>query len=216
MSLKAVSRTPRMSSEDRRAQIVETACKLFSEKGYRGTTTRELAAAVGVTEPVLYEHFRTKGDLYTAIIESAGCRGLEELNALEARFREAEDDGAFFQELAQGILDFYVRDEAFIRLLLFSSLENHELKDLFHERSHQCFDIVSGYIRRRQLAGRIRPDIDAAVAARGFFGMIAHYALSAVVFKSAPLPFEPVEAVRRMVDIYLTGLCVQGKSEETR
>lgn len=203
-----------MSSEDRRAQILETACKLFSEKGYRGTTTRELAAAVGVTEPVLYEHFRTKADLYAAIMESTGQRGIEVLSALDERFREVADDRAFFHELAGLILEFYTRDEPFIRLLLFSSLENHELKDLFHQRSHQCFDIVSGYIRRRQAAGRIRPDVDAFVAARGFFGMVAHYALSAVVFKTDPLPFEPNIAVGRMVDIYLTGLCVQDKSEE--
>lgn len=214
MTLKAATRQPRMSSEDRRALILDTACKLFAEKGYRGTTTRELAAAAGVTEPVLYEHFRTKGDLYSAIIENMAQSGIEILSALSTRFRDSEDDHAFFYALAESIIDWYVEDEAFIRLLLYSNLENHELKDLFHERSNDCFHIVSGYIARRQAAGRIRSQLDPAVAARGFFGMIAHYALTAVVFKVHPLSYEPKEAVRRMVDIFVNGMCVQDHPEK--
>jgi len=202
-----------MSSEDRRAVILDTACKLFAEKGYRGTTTRELAAAAGVTEPVLYEHFRTKGDLYSAIIEAMARTGVEILSRLSLQFQDSADDHAFFHALAESIIDWYATDEAFVRLLLYSNLENHELKNLFHERSNGCFLIVSGYIARRQSAGRIRAEIDPAVAARGFFGMVAHYALTAVVFKVHPLAYEPKEAVRRMVDIFVSGMCVQDKSE---
>src|SRR5579862_4887517 len=60
----------RMKSEDRRAAIVHSAIHVFAEKGFRGATTRELAAAPGVTEPILYQHFRTKGELYSGIIEA--------------------------------------------------------------------------------------------------------------------------------------------------
>ena len=60
----------RLSAIERRQAIVKEAIRLFSEKGFRGTTTRELASAVGVSEPVIYQHFATKKDLYAAIIES--------------------------------------------------------------------------------------------------------------------------------------------------
>jgi len=60
----------RMRGEERHAAIVRCAIRLFAEKGFRGATTRELAASVGVTEPVLYQHFETKRDLYAAIIEA--------------------------------------------------------------------------------------------------------------------------------------------------
>lgn len=214
MSLKATTRQPRMSSEDRRAVILDTACKLFAEKGFRGTTTRELAAAAGVTEPVLYEHFRTKGDLYSAIIENMARGGIEILSGLSARFHDSQNDRAFFYALAEAIIDWYAADEAFIRLLLYSNLEKHELKNLFHERSNECFFIVSGYIARRQAAGRFRAEMDPAVAARGFFGMVAHYAMTAVVFKVHPLAYEPKDAVRRMVDIFVSGMCAQDNSEK--
>src|SRR5437764_12689967 len=75
----------RMKSEERRAGIIAAAVRLFAEKGFRGTTTRELASAIGVTEPVLYQHFGTKRDLYAAIIEEktrASSKGVAELRAL--------------------------------------------------------------------------------------------------------------------------------------
>jgi len=211
MSERPIGRTCRMSSEDRRACILETACKLFSEKGFRGTTTRELAAAAGVTEPVLYEHFRTKRDLYSAIIEAKARGGIEVLSALDQRFQDVQDDRGFFTALADTIVDWYTEDSAFIRLLLFSSLEGHELKDLFHERTRDCFSIVANYIARRKGEGGIRSFVDPCIAARGFFGMVAHYAMTAIVFGANPIDRPPKEVLREMIDIFLSGMCTQGK-----
>src|SRR5436190_21173893 len=115
MATKIPTRCARMSSDDRRAQILRTACELFAQKGFRGTTSRELAAAVGVTEPVLYEHFKTKGDLYSAIIESEARSGIEVLSDLRQRFATAGDDTGFFLALAEAIVCWYSNDKAFIR-----------------------------------------------------------------------------------------------------
>lgn len=202
-----------MSSEDRKASIVQAACRLFSEKGFRGVTTRELAAAVGVTEPVLYEHFRTKRDLYRAIIESKAGEGVEVVQGIRDRYEAVADDFGFFSNLADSIVHWYMRDPAFIRLLLFSNLEGHELKDLFHERSCECFQIVSGYVSRRIADGAMNK-VDPMVAARAFFGMVAHYALSAVVFDVSPIPRPAPEVVQEMVGIFLGGLCKQENNNE--
>src|SRR3954468_3720895 len=175
MNPRAVTRAARMSSEDRRGHILDTACKLFSEKGFRGTTTRELAAAVGVTEPVLYEHFRTKRDLYSAIIGEKSKDGMAAMAALRDRYAATEDSRGFFIALGNMIVEWYTKDSTFVRLLLFSNLEGHELKDLFHERSQEFFDLITTFIDRRIVTGAMRP-VNSAIAARAFFGMIAHYA----------------------------------------
>src|SRR5687768_12871308 len=107
MNSKAAHSKARMPAEERRASIVSAACKLFAEKGFRGTTTRELAAAVGVTEPVLYEHFRTKRELYSAIIESKARQGMESLSALTEQHARLNDDLGFFRELGMAIVDWY-------------------------------------------------------------------------------------------------------------
>src|ERR687889_817967 len=65
----------RMAAEDRRLQIALTAMRLFSERGFRGTTTKEIAQAAGVSEAIIFRHFATKEELYTAIIDYKGCGG---------------------------------------------------------------------------------------------------------------------------------------------
>jgi AcrR family transcriptional regulator len=59
--------TAKLSSEERRAAIVKAVRRLFAEKGFDGTTTRELAAAAGVSEALLFKHFPNKEALYTAM-----------------------------------------------------------------------------------------------------------------------------------------------------
>ena len=198
----------RLTSEERRASIVEAACKLFADKGFRGTTTRELAAAVGVTEPVLYEHFKTKRDLYSAIIESKARHGIESVKVLSERYAGSNDDTGFFKALGMNIIDFYTLDPDVVRLLLYSNLEGHELKDLFHERGSYCFAVVSRHIERRIQEGAIRP-VDPQLAARAFFGMVAHYALTGLVFGFAPLAKSTEEVIDEMVDIFMAGTCTR-------
>src|ERR1035441_8844742 len=98
----------RMKSKDRRAAIVEAAIHLFAEKGFRGATTRGLAAALGVSGPVLYQHFKTKRDLYRAIIEPKSQQGDQQA---------AGDDRALFRYLGNRILERYEHDPDFMRLL---------------------------------------------------------------------------------------------------
>ena len=60
----------RLSSEDRREAIVEAVKGVFAEKGFDGTTTRELANAAGVSEALLYKHFPSKESLYAAMLDA--------------------------------------------------------------------------------------------------------------------------------------------------
>jgi AcrR family transcriptional regulator len=58
----------RLSKDDRRVQLLDAAAKLFARSSYGDVTTAELAKAAGVTEPVIYQHFKTKQDLYVAVL----------------------------------------------------------------------------------------------------------------------------------------------------
>ena len=175
----------RMKGVDRRAAIVAAAIRLFAEKGFRGTTTRELAAALGVTEPVLYQHFKTKRDLYTAIIETKAGEGMEKSGRLQQCLR-GDDDRALLTELAGLILNHYDEDPAYSRLLLFSALEGHELAALFFQRQIvQFFNSVAAYFRRRVRAGAIRP-VNPQTAARSFIGMVSYHGQLQLLFGAQP------------------------------
>lgn len=59
----------RLPARERRAQLLDVAAGLFSERGYARATTAEIARAAGVTEPVIYRHFESKRDLFVALVE---------------------------------------------------------------------------------------------------------------------------------------------------
>src|SRR5438067_8481175 len=77
----------KLSSEERRAAIIQAVRRVFAEKGFHGTTTRELADAAGVSEALLFKHFPTKEALFAAMQRSCcaaqGHGQLERLFALE-------------------------------------------------------------------------------------------------------------------------------------
>lgn len=75
----------KLSAEQRRAEIINAARQAFAEKGFDGTTTRELATAAGVSEALMFKHFPNKEALYTAM-QMACCneKMFDEIVRLEA------------------------------------------------------------------------------------------------------------------------------------
>jgi AcrR family transcriptional regulator len=67
----------RLSGAQRRAQILAVALRVFAEKGFHATSMNDVARAVGVTKPVLYQHFESKRALYTALIDETAAGMLD-------------------------------------------------------------------------------------------------------------------------------------------
>jgi AcrR family transcriptional regulator len=64
-----IEKRRRLAPADRRVLIIEVAGRLFGERGYDGTRLDDVAAAAGVTKPVLYRHFDNKTALYLALLD---------------------------------------------------------------------------------------------------------------------------------------------------
>lgn len=62
----------RMKADERGKQVLEIATKLFAERGFDGTSMNDIAAACGVTKPVLYAHFESKEVLFKAAMDALG------------------------------------------------------------------------------------------------------------------------------------------------
>jgi AcrR family transcriptional regulator len=59
----------RLPGPERKVAIEEAAARVFAERGYVQARLEDVAAAVGVTKPIIYRHFRSKKALYLALIE---------------------------------------------------------------------------------------------------------------------------------------------------
>jgi AcrR family transcriptional regulator len=200
-----------MAGQERRETIVEAAISLFSQRGFRGTTTRELAAAVGVSEPVLYQHFQTKRDLYTAIIDYKFQSGLGGFGKRLDEAQQLNDDRAFFGTLARIIVQWFNEDPAYVRLLLYSALEGHELAALCYESTAvYVHEKVASYLRSRIEQGAVRADLDPLVAGRSFISTLVHFAQTGVLHGCA-IQGDPEQFVDTAVEIFVRGIA---KTEE--
>lgn len=195
----------RKGAESRRDQILREAMECFAAGGFSGTTTRQLAARVGITEAALYRHFPSKEALYAAIIDrKMAAPGVTEQVAHAAA---ARDDAAVFGGLASAVLERGLGDPAFIRILFFSALEGHALSErFFAARVTQLREFLSGYIAARISEGAFLAH-DPALAAHAFLGMVLDVLSVRIVFRqddAYPQPLEQV--VDTFTSIFLEGM----------
>jgi len=195
----------RMNSEDRRAAIMEAAIRLFSERGFRGTTTRALADAVGVSEPILYEHFKSKRDLFEAIIDVKSREGVARATALLKPLAEAGQDRDLLIALGEFVCQCYSEDQAYGRLLLLAALEGPELGGIFYERQREAHEMLAAYFAGRIRAGVFR-EVDPTVAASVLLGMSTELGMNRMLYRGAAALGSVREVVEQMVDVFLEGI----------
>jgi AcrR family transcriptional regulator len=198
-----------MAGDERRSQILRIAMRLFSQRGFRGTTTKEIAVAAGVSEAMVFRHFATKEELYSAILDHKACLH-DELDPLQkvAQAIERKDDRAVFEGIALDALSRHDCDPEFQRLLLHSALEQHELAHMFWEKFvRRVYRSLGNYIRERQREGAI-VDIEPAVVVRAFIGMVMHHSLNNNLWdrKRGLLKISNEVAAREFANILLHGV----------
>jgi AcrR family transcriptional regulator len=197
---------PRMTGQERRQAIIEAAIQLFSERGFRSVTTRELASTVGVTEPVLYQHFPSKRDLYTAIIELK----IEQTHALKERFQvlcqEPRSVDEFLQNLGLMMVEWHKADPTFMRLMLLSGLEDRELGQICHERMFSLYFpvLIATMARLAEVEGFRQ--VNPAIAIYAFLAALTHHCMERMMLWHPLSDISDEEMVRGVVEIFVNGL----------
>jgi AcrR family transcriptional regulator len=217
----------RMAAEERRLQIVRVAMRLFSERGFRGTTTKEIAHAAGVSEAIIFRHFATKEELYTAIIDFKSCAGLgacppaeesshpviDTIRAGVGDAMERRDDREVFRRIALTMMEHHQSDQDFLRLLLYSALEGHQLAQIFWDTNVRVlYEFLGGYIRERQRGGAFR-DVDPFLVVRAFNGAVIHHSLNNILWERDAarriVNASAEEAAREFTEILLRGIVAE-------
>jgi TetR/AcrR family transcriptional regulator len=206
-----------MTGEARRQQLIDVAIRLFSQKGFRGTTTKEIALAARVNEAIIFRHFPTKEELYAATLDYKACQvrveeGLEEFK----KHALNNDDQALFRSLAHRIIDHHRRDKDFLRLMLYSALEGHELARGFLDKQVKPInEFFYSYIARRQREGAFRSGSPKAIM-HAFIGMITNHMLTSRLFDLESARVSDREVEKTFPLIFLNGLRPSPVSETGR
>lgn len=197
----------RLSGQERRKYILESALRLFAEKGFSGTKTREIAELAGISETLIFQHFKTKEDLYRA--------ALKELFAHHPVIPEIEDkvaqkdDNAVFTTLALHMITHAQQDPRIVRLTAFRALEGSHFTESFlrgEESTLIVSDFLGTYIQQRINEDAFK-NTNAQIAARLFIETVfMHIVDQEVALTGPPLAFPVEEIVETLVKIFLGGL----------
>ena len=182
--------TTRISRADRRELVEQAAAQMFAKYGFRGTTTKEIAACAGVSEASLFQYFNSKAELYAAVL-AGKAKNFDGERMIEINEYAANgDDENLFRTIAEKISEQYRTDAEFLRLMLYSALEGHSETQLFYaSRINSLSEFLARYIERRQREKAFQP-CDPEAAARGFIGAQIHCAMTKMLsggnFENAP------------------------------
>lgn len=215
-SLPPVPAKSRMPGGDRRKQLLRVAIESFARTGFSGTKTRDIAAAAGVSEAILFRHFATKEDLYHAILDEKESQASEgDLRLAEDAMRR-RDDAEMLRLIGRHILRSFREDPAFQRLMLYASLEGHMIASLFQKRfAAPRGEFFKNYIRQRQREGAFRP-CDPDIALIVSVGTFVHFAMGRYVFGCPGPACSEERAIEDMVSIALAGLTNPGVVRPTQ
>lgn len=155
----------------RRREVLDTAARLFHERGYQGTSMDEIAEAVGLTKGSLYHHFASKTEILAAIYEEAA----DMVVAQTEKHGEDEPPDVVFRSLVHDILELiaehrhhvtvYYQEMRWVRQWLPRKDANR-----IQAKVRSYIDYVDGVLRRGAEEGSLKP-IDSRIAAYALIGM---------------------------------------------
>jgi AcrR family transcriptional regulator len=196
-----------LSPAERRASILAAATEVFSSVGYQKAKMSEVASAVGVTEPVVFQNFGTKAALYVAVIEQAGQRFGESF--ARRTWHGATPRGALEDLLAPEHLEVMHSGEG--HGVLFADamtlIADPEIGDAARGAMAVAADALSGLIAEGQRAGELRAQLDPEAAAWSVLSMMASY-----YFRLAVMP-DNERLERGVSELMLSALIEEGGGE---
>ncbi len=150
-----------MNILSKQEQILQTACQLFLDEGYRKVSIDKIVATAAVSKPTLYAHFKDKSDLFRAVIEMRTGRLLSHL---ETSLTEAKNIEDFLYFFGKTYLEMVMSHEAvhMFRTIAAECADFPEMAELFYESGpRKAFFHFTQHIHAMHEAGKLyAPDAE--------------------------------------------------------
>ena len=194
-----------------RQAILDAALDLFADKGYFGTSLRDLAGAVGVRESALYNYFAGKDALFDALLEAHQNTKSERLTALIEG--PIADGRALLEQLAATMLEGFVqpREQKLFRILMSDGIRLAKVGRLnLAERMGHGRQPLHDIMRRLTHEGWLRP-ADAGVLAMAFLSPLIVWRQLHAIDADLPMIKHPRAFVRQHVEQFMLGAATASK-----
>lgn len=199
-------------------RILAAAEELFSREGFDAVSMNAIAEKAGVSKANVFHHFKSKNDLYLAVLKAACARSCDFIDDF------GSDRGPFPERLGSFALDHlqHVLERAEItRLIQRDLLENGSQrgKELAEKVFGQNFVRLVEIIRGGQSKDELRRDIDPAMVAVMMLGINITFFQARDVFRhyqEVDFMDDPARYSRLAVDILLNGILPRGEADQNK
>ena len=190
--------------ERRRQEILDAAARIFAEKGYRETTTKEIAEAVDIAEGTLYHYYSGKSEILVAILEEIEKdmqQILQQVDHLESR-QDVVDLAAYAYQVLTSRLPFSRT------LFVEAWLDDAVLQNVVMGQVQRLKLDIQGFIEKRIAQGIFRP-VDPELTARMLISMCIVPVVPVMRgMQPPPSARECQELAQSVVDLVFDGLYV--------
>ncbi|HEY4279608.1 MAG TPA: TetR family transcriptional regulator [Conexibacter sp.] len=153
-----------------RGALLATAGDLFATRGFEATTTREIAAALGVSKATLYHHIRDKQELLFALIQAAQWRSLARLERIVAA--DADPASKLRAAIAQHVLQLTGAGVGARLLLREARALTPQRRAIVRADERSYTTELAAIVADGQRVGAFRPELDAEVVALAVLGAV--------------------------------------------
>ncbi len=199
----------RLPREEREAQILDAATRVFANKGFRAATTKEIAAEAGVSEGTIYNYFDSKYDLLVAMSKRLALESLYQLEALPVETSVRGYVTAMVTDRFQLLMEHM----DLIRALMPEVMVDDDLRRVYSEQVlSPALSYLGALIESRTKAGVFRK-VDVQIVGRAMIGAVMSFGYLWLRDPSSLDRLSQQEVVSEVVDLFLDGLRVRPAEE---
>jgi AcrR family transcriptional regulator len=163
------------STEDTRERLIRAAARLFAEKGYEGTSVKELAQEAGVNVSLVSYHFGGKEGLFKTCLEQFGKEGLGIAERILKEPGSLEELGVRLKLFIEEAYRMHLAQPDHTRIIHREcDLQSSIAQDVFRNTFHRIFESLVNFIESARRKGFLRNDLDPAIATTQLFGALIH------------------------------------------
>ena len=192
----------RVSSEDRRNQIVQAAVRAFARRGYEAARVGDVATEAGVAYGLVYHYFHSKEELLETIFRETWAELLAAIRAVEDT---DEPPREHVRKVVAIVLRTWSRDPDLVRVLVREVTRTPHLQSEVTEIQH-AFDALERIVRRGQEDGSFRADLDPKLAGWSLYGALEEILMGWVMGVLPGGPDDVARAEHTVVELFCGGL----------
>jgi len=191
-------------TEKRKRQILEAAIRVFAEKGYHGTKTKEIAERAGVSEGTVFKYFKTKKDILLDLLNTSS------IDFLMKMIHEAESEKKDVQEVLVSFLkkyaEFIKNNFELMKLIFYESQFHEDLKKEFLKKvdkkiTYLCEELIKEKIKK----GEFR-EVDPRIAVKAFMGMVIGTLIWIKTEGTLENDIDEEKVLHQLIDIFFNGI----------